>query len=481
MKALIEEHIEWDNKIFIFGDYDVDGTTSSAILYKALKKLNAQVEVVIGDRFIDEYGLSKGAIDRMDKKGAGCIITVDCGISNHEEIKYAKSKNIDVIVVDHHEPDNDRDGNKVLPKCEFVDLKAVQGAYEFTELCGAGIAWKVAQYITEEPLYYMLDLVAFATIADVVPLVGENRVMVKHGLQDINDNPNLGLKKLIEVNDFKDREITSGRVGYTLAPCINARGRIDNNQISFELLSSKDRGRVEEIATILKKENEKRKVMTKEAIADIQEKVDEDDNIIIAQNDIGKGIVGVVAGDIKEDFDKPSVVFGEPNKDGICKGSARSCKPLHIKEALDKVPDLLEGYGGHKFAAGLSIHIDNIDRFKKEMLEITEGIEYETTKYDMELDVSDISKSLVYDLEVFNPTGRSNPSPKFLVSGKARRIRPTKSGEHLMFTINGIDAIAFSMVDQYEKLKYNGEVIGSVDINEYRGNKTLQIKVSEIL
>ena len=266
-----------------------------------------------------------------------------------------------------------------------------------------------------------------------------------------------------------------------LAPCINARGRLDNNQISFELLTSQNHNQVERIASFLKNENEKRQALTRKAIKDIQEKVSPEDNIIIAQNDIGKGIVGVVAGDIKEKLDKPAIVFGEPDSEGICKGSARTMKPLHIKETLDKVSDLLVGYGGHKYAAGLSIHKDNIDKFKKRMNELTEGMEYQTVRYDMELDTEDISKSLVYDLEIFNPTGRANPSPKFLIGGEVNRARSTRSGEHLMFDMNNISGIAFGLADQRDRLRNNEEVIGSIDINEYKGKKNLQIKVKQIM
>lgn len=474
VKNIIQSHIDWDNLIYIYGDYDVDGVCGSAILYKTLKKMGAEyVYTVISDRFRDGYGLSKEAIDIMHNCGAHLIVTVDCGISDGELIEYAKSKNIDVIVLDHHETDDP-------PGCPFIDLKVNSQNYPYTKLSGAGITWKVCQHLSNENLFNLLDILTMSTVADVVPLRNENRVIVNRGLKKLSQTHNKGLDSLLRVSYLKSKDITTGHVGFVLAPMINAQGRLDNNQVSFELLITEDPQKSSEIAKQLYKMNEKRKKLTEEYLKIAEKQVEEDKNIIIIQGNFEKGVVGLIAGDIKEKVKKPVIAFGKEDGKGICKGSCRSVKPLHIKESLDEVEGLLENYGGHKYAAGLSIKKGNLSIFKDKLYKMTDGMEYKVTKYDLELDTSEISYNLVEDLKAFNPTGRSNPSPKFLIKDNVDNIKVLK-GKHLKFKIGGVEAIAFEKVDEIGKLKNNEKIIGSLDINKFNNQENLQIKVKEIL
>lgn len=475
VKRLVEEHIQWDNKIFIYGDYDVDGTSSSAIMAEALNKLGARYETVISNRFVDGYGLSMTSANKMIDKGASLVITVDCGISNHKEIEYLKDNGVDVIVIDHHEANE-------APDTLFVDLKVKNGGYKFKEMCATGVTWKVGQYLTGEGLFEYIDIVALATIADVVPLKDENRIIVKHGLEKINNNPVSGIKALKNIAELNNKKISSGHIGFQIAPRINAKGRLDTNKLSYELLVEDDYNKALKKAEILDKFNEKRKIMSERALKDISEKVSKDDSIIIAQNDIGKGIVGLVAGDLKEKFEKPSIVFGKPDSKGVCKGSGRGFYPLHMKEALDEAGHLLETWGGHAMAGGLSIKQENIEEFKKFMLDYTKDIKYKTIKYDLKISIMDINKRFVKEInDIFAPVGAGNPSPKLFFDNRILKPDTTRTGEHLIFKIGNINGIGFGLGEEMWDIEEDDRIVGSVDFNEYRGRRNLQIKAKKII
>lgn len=475
IKNLIKEYIDWNCKIVVVGDFDVDGVCSVAIMYKTLNRMGAKCEAIIGDRFKDGYGLSKRIVDKVEEKGGDLIITLDIGINNREEIKYAKKKGIETIVIDHHLSDNP-------PECNYVDLKVNNGNYPFKLFSAAGITWKVCQYLLNDNLYYLLDIVAISTIADVVPLKGENRIIAKEGLQRLSSNPNLGLKMLQRVKGLEKKEMTTGRVGYILAPMINAQGRLYDNQKSFELLTTENEKKAKKIAEELNEVNKERQEISDKCLKKAKEQINEEDNIIVIKDDIPPGIVGLVAGDIKEELEKPAIVFGQPDKEGVCKGSGRSISPLHLKEdIIDQVRGLIEGGGGHSKAAGLSIKENNLNKFKKKVKRITKGIDYDLIKYDMKLDIDKININLVKELEIFQPTGMGNPSPKFLIDEHVTNASTTKSGKHLLFNMGGIDGIAFNMSNQMKELYDYGKIIASLDINKYQGNSSVQLKVKRIL
>ncbi|MFW6008270.1 MAG: single-stranded-DNA-specific exonuclease RecJ [archaeon] len=459
----IQLHIDFGDLIYIFGDYDVDGVTASAILYKTLKKMGSNVKVLISDRKKGGYSLSKKEINIMSV--ADLIITVDCGINSHKEIEYAKKLDIDIIVIDHHECNNP-------PNCLYIDLKVNQGEYKFNKLSGAGITWKVCQYLIHDDLIDMLDLVALSTVADLVPLWEENRIIVKEGLCKIK-NP--GIKALMRLNGIN--ELDTGKLGYIIAPCINAQGRLNHNQLSFKLLTEKDSIKVEEIAGKLIKINEKRKLIEENNLKIARQQINKKDNFIIVQGNFKAGMVGIIAGDLKEEFKKPVIVFGKPNNNNICKGSGRSISPLNILNTLKQVDELLMSYGGHQGALGCSIHVNHIKELKQRLNKITKGIKYDYIKYDIEINTNKINKKLINELKIFSPTGMGNPKPKFLIKDKITNIRTTRNKKHLQFKIGGIDCIAFQKGNETPKNK----IIGSLEINNWRGKNKIQIKVKELL
>ena len=479
IKGIIEQHIDWNNKILIYGDYDVDGTGGATILYKALKMMGAEnLRGMISNRFKDGYGLSQRIVDYTLEHNISLLITVDCGISDWQYIKQLKDKGVDVIVIDHHE------GKPI--NTEYIDLKVESGDLEFTEYCGAGIAWMASRYFTNSDLYDLLDLVAFATIADVVPLVKDNRAITAKGIEKMKRNPMEPIRQLIEIQDIKLSDITSGKVGYQVAPLINAQGRLADNQKAFDYLTGqlskitdKTNPKYEDIAEEFREINERRKEISDRCLKNAKKKVKPSDNIVVVQEEIPAGVVGLVAGDIKEELNKPVVVIGQPNGEGLCKGSCRSVYPLSIVEALDNASEYLETFGGHDMASGLSIKESNIEGFKSCLLEYVDGIEYSSTKYDMELSTSKIDTRLINDLDVFKPTGRSNPSPKFLFEGNVSKKLIGKDYNHIKGKINDVEFIGFGMGSKIGSL--NSSMIGSLSINKWRGRSKPQIYLKEIL
>lgn len=471
IKHKIMEHIKFGSKICIAFDMDTDGSTSGAIMYKALKRLNGDVFGFSSNRHRDGYGTSKESIDIMKDKGAGLILMLDFGISEKENIEYAKSLGMDVIVLDHHEHDDP-------PDCLFIDLKVNQGMYPFKVYSAAGLVWSVCQYLLNDNLYELLDIVTMSTIGDLVPLYSNNRYIVKEGLKRLTNTTNLGLIELKRINGLLDTDISTGNVAFTLSPCINAHQRLkfDNNK-SFEMLTTNDVDKARSIAQELYELNEKRKEITKQGLEMVKSKVNPEDNIVIIQGDFPSGIVGLIASDIMQEYSKPSIVFGTP-VNGYCKGSARSINPLHIRDALKYTDNLLENFGGHSKAAGCSIQLSKIDEFRNKLLDYTKDITYEDIKYDMELDTKHVTMDLAKELEIFQPCGIGNPSPKFLFQGELTDTRAVgKDKSHLQFKIDGISGIAFGAV----KDGWSDTFIGTIGINEWRGKSNVQIMARRFL
>lgn len=459
----IKEYI--DKKITIFGDYDCDGISSSTILYKTLKNMKwGSLQVYTPERK-EGYSLSKKAIDGFED--TDLLITVDCGISSHEEIKYAQSKGIEVIVIDHHEGQE--------PPCLYVDPK-VGNEYPFRDLAGVGVTYKVCQELLNSELKSLIDYVAFATIADVMPLVDENRWIVQEGLKRLNNYPSEPFKKMIR--ELKSKEITAGYVGYVLAPIINAGGRMDNAKLAskYMLHEYEYSFQAEEDLKTLIEYNQQRKAVEKNTAKQIE--FDKDKNIVIADMPMPRGIVGLVAGRLKEQEDKPAIVIDTKT----LKGSCRSIKPLNMVETLSKVEDLLKGYGGHKMASGFQIKEGKLEEFKQRMYELTEGIEYELIKYDDELSPYGFTKYDVKALDELQPFGVGNPKPKFKIDNiRPYDIRILKD-EHLSFKIgSNVKCIGFNLADKSDDLVDGSSIIGQLDINHYAGNEYLQVIVKRII
>jgi len=412
-----------NQKICIYGDYDVDGTCATALLYMFLKELDANVEFYIPRRLEEGYGLSTAAIDSVKEKGTELMIAVDCGITAIAETDYANQLGIDVIICDHHQPKDE------LPKAYAVLDPLKPGCtYPFKFLSGAGVAFKLAQGLCERigkrglPLKY-LDLVALAGAADIVPLIDENRVLVNEGINQVNTNPRPGIEALIEMSRLQPGQLSSGQIVFTVAPRINAVGRLGDAERAVNLLIVNNKKDALKLAEVLETENyERRKidVDTFEAAKEIVETeidLDEDLAIVLHNENWHPGVIGIVASRLVEKYYRPSVLL--TTIDGIAKGSARSINGFNIYEALQKCDDLLLHFGGHQAAAGLAMELDKVDEFRTRLNEvlkssITSDDLSEEILIDSKIRFSEITPKFLRILDQFAPFGPGNLRPVFL-------------------------------------------------------------------
>uniref|UniRef100_A0A7C6AFD5 Single-stranded-DNA-specific exonuclease RecJ n=1 Tax=candidate division WOR-3 bacterium TaxID=2052148 RepID=A0A7C6AFD5_UNCW3 len=493
--ARIIKAIEKKEKILIHGDYDTDGITGISLLYRNLKKFGLEIEYYIPHRIIEGYGVSRSGIDCAVEKGCPLVITVDCGITAFEEIFYAKSKNIDVIVCDHHNPKTELPDayallNPKLPHCN----------YPFKELAGVGVAFKLLQAIynklgiDENELFADLDLVALGSVVDVVPLVGENRYLVKSGLKRISKSKKPGIQALINVAGLKG-ELTAYHLGFIIGPRINACGRLHDAKSAIELLITDDYFRALEIARELSADNQKRQQIEdeilNEAIAIIEEnKLYERRVIAVGKEDWHEGVIGIVASRIVEEYAKPALIF--TLKQDTAKGSARSVSGFDIAGALNFCADLLLKFGGHKQAAGLELLRKNFDLFVEKINQYAQNFDEEifTKKhyYDMKLDFKDITEDVVYFLKYFEPTGMENPQPVFLGENlEVVGIPIVVGNEHLRFSLRK-EKIVFPAIAFYHADKILNMVPGKTRIDclftifedSLVGKKKVVLRVKEL-
>ncbi len=483
--------------IMIYGDYDVDGITSVSLLYLFLRDLGGEVTFYIPDRAAEGYGISVGGIDEAHRRGAGLIITVDCGITSVAEVLHAKSIGIDVIVSDHHEP-----GEKIPEAFAVVNPKRPDCTYPFKDLAGVGVAFKLGQGIVQRLdvdhsfIEKYLDLVAIGSAADIVPLVGENRVFVKVGLDRLNKDGLQGLVTLIETAGFEVGHIDVGHIVYGLAPRINAVGRLGHALPAVELLITRNHLQATKIAGVLEEENRRRKeIDTKtlnEALAKIETEYDFDRDLVIvlSQNDWHPGVIGIVASRIIEKFFRPTVMI---TVDGdIGKGSCRSIPNFDLHSALKSCSDLFLQFGGHKYAAGLTIKAENIPEFRrrfnevaKEMLTADDLIP--KVKIDDDLTFEEINTDLIRMLGLLAPFGPRNSRPSF-VSYNAQLAGPPRivGNNHLKLRVkqNGtvIDAIAFNRGVEAAGINARGEVdiVYNIEENTYLDRTRIQLKIKDL-
>jgi single-stranded-DNA-specific exonuclease len=456
IKALTENQL-----ICIYGDYDVDGTCSTALLYLFLKELSANVEYHIPKRLTDGYGLSTSAIDIVQEKGTSLLITVDCGITAAAEIDYAKTLGMDVIICDHHQP-------KERIPAAFAVLDPLKPGcnYPFKYLSGAGVAFKLAQGVSERigkrdlPLQY-LDLVALAGAADIVPLVDENRVLVKEGLEQINQNPRPGILALIKSSNMEPGNLTSGQVVFTIAPRVNAVGRLGDAERAVKLFITKDKDEAFNLAQVLETENYERRKIDVDTFDHAIEIVgnslnlEEDLAIILHQESWHPGVIGIVASRLVEKYYRPAIML--TTVDGVAKGSARSISNFNIYEALKKCEDLLIQFGGHQAAAGLALEIEKISEFKSRFNQIVKQSIPDDNLYpeidiDSKIKFSEITPKFTRILEQFAPFGPGNMRPVFLAENVEIASLPRIVGtDHLIVSLkqNGsekiFDCIGFNM------------------------------------
>ena len=495
----ISKNIQNQKPILIFGDYDVDGTTGASLLYLGLKDLNAIVEYYIPHREKEGYGLSAGGIDYAQSVGADLLITCDCGINAFQPVDYANEHGIDIIITDHHIPD------KKLPNAYAVLNPKQKGCeYPFKGLCGCGVAFKLISAVSEKSgigqnvgLNY-LDLVALATSADMVPILDENRVLVHGGLDQLEESKSPGIHQLLVQTGLVGESLNVGKLVFGLAPKINAAGRMGDANRTVELLTTSDKTRAEELASILVQENKRRQLIQEDIVNDairlVHSQVDLENNkvVIIGSKGWHPGVVGIVASRIKDEFSRPAIVIAFDKK-GIGKGSARSIPNLDLYEALSYAAKFLEGYGGHPMAAGLTVHEDKFENFKSLFLRnvnkiLTNNDLIPAISIDGEMALTDINSRFMRFLEKLGPFGPGNMRPKFVsrnlsISGQPRLMG---NGEHIRFIVsqNGRNypAVGFKLSSHYEDLIRGVpvDIAYVVEVNQWQGQSNIQLNVRDI-
>ena len=433
----IKRAVQNKEKVMVFGDYDVDGITSTALLELVLSKMGLDVIHYIPHRIKEGYGLNKNILHLIKQKKIKLLITADCGINNHEEIKELRRHNIDVIVTDHHEPVDSE-----LPAASSIINPKIKGSkYKYRDLAGVGVAYKLCQAITNKALFEDLDLVSLGTIADMVPLNGENRVIVKEGLIRLSDTKKIGLQALIESSGIKDKKITATFVSYILGPRLNASGRMDTAEIALNLLISQRQTEAEDLAKIIETHNRLRQKIESKILEEAEVIIDREVNfkdhkiIVIAKEDWHPGVLGIVASKLVDRFCRPAVVISLSHD--LCKGSARSIKNFHLFQALSECKDLLETFGGHAHAAGLVITKDNIEDFKQDINRLAkEKLVLEDLlprlDIDIELALSDLNESAIMELEALEPFGMANPEPLFYTRNLKLKGEPQALGRNTL-------------------------------------------------
>lgn len=485
-------------RIMVYGDYDVDGTTAVALVYKFLQQFYSNIDYYIPDRYNEGYGVSVKGVDYAYETGVKLIIVLDCGIKAVEEIAYAKEKGIDFIICDHHVPDD------VLPPAvAILNAKRADNTYPYDHLSGCGVGFKFMQAfalnngIEFHQLTPLLDLVAVSVASDIVPIMGENRVLTHHGLKQLNSNPSVGLKAIIDVCGLSEKEITVGDIVFKIGPRINASGRIQNGKEAVELLIEKDFSAALEKANQINQYNETRKdldkTMTEEAnqIVERLEGLADRRSIVIYNEAWHKGVIGIVASRLTEIYYRPAVVL--TRTDNLATGSARSVSGFDVYRAIEHCRDLLENFGGHTYAAGLSMKVENVDEFTRRFeTYVTEHILPEQTSavidIDAEIDFRDITSKFHADLKKFNPFGPDNHKPIFCTHnvydyGTSKVVG--RDQEHIKLELvdnksnNVMNGIAFGQSSQarYIKTKRSFDICYTIEENTHkRGEVQLQIE-----
>ena len=502
----IMSEIKKRNKIRVVGDYDIDGVCSSYILVKSLKRFGANVDVRIPDRIKDGYGINDNIINEAANDKISMIITCDNGIAAHSQMELARKLGIKVIITDHHEVYQE-EGKDYLPIADVViNPKRIECKYPFKSICGALVAYKLMEYMYERlyskkmyedgELSDLLEVAAIATIGDVMPLVDENRVLVKHGLKSLMNTKNLGLRALIKATGMEGKKISAYSIGFVIGPCLNAGGRLENALVALNMFMSRNSDEANEYAMHLKELNDERKDLTamnvKVAVELAEREYADDDILVIYLENCHESIAGIIAGRVREALGKPTIIltdaFGE---DGMIKGSGRSIESYNMFEALYEVKDIFEKFGGHHMAAGMSLKKDRLDEFRKRLNEnskLTKEDFIQKIWIDVPLPFSYISHDFVRELEKLEPYGNKNEKPKFArkgikilsknILGKNKNVVKMVLEDDDGTRLDGIyfcDGEAF-----FEELKGNNEIdiIYYPDINEYGGRESMQVIIT---
>ncbi len=492
-------------KIMIFGDYDVDGTTAVALVYKYLQNFysRSNMEYYIPNRDDEGFGITKQVIDYASGKGISLIIILDCGIKAIEEIKYAREKGIDFIVCDHHVPDDE-----LPPAAAILNPKQVDCKYPFKGLSGCGVGFKFMQGFAKSngignmyDLESLLDLVAVSIAADIVPLVDENRVMTYYGLRRLNSNPNVGLKSIIKLCGLSGKELTISDIIFKIGPRINASGRMESGQESVELLVSRDMEEALEMSKRIDQYNKERKELDHQITVEANEIIERHKlnhegktPIVIYDRNWHKGVIGIVASRLSELYFRPSVVLTWSN--GYATGSSRSVRGFDVYSAVKSCRDLLENFGGHTNAVGLTLKEENIDEFRRRFSRyVEENIEDEmvipSIDVDLEIKFSEINNDFMRTLRYLNPYGPDNPKPLF-VTHNVRDYGTSKivgrKLEHIKLeivddsTTRVLNGIAFGMSEYYDYVKSGKpfDICYTIEESRRRNSTSLQLQVKGI-
>ena len=492
------KNIKSGKPIMVFGDYDVDGTTGAAALYLAFQKFGADVTYYIPDREKEGYGLSYHGIEIAKDNGIDLIITCDCGINAFEQVDFANEQNIDIIITDHHTTDTE------LPKAHAIlNPKREDCEYPFKGLCGGGVAFKLITAIGNElniPLTdyeEIIPLITLGTAADVVPIKDENRVLVHHGLNILKNLEKPGLKTLLELAGLKGH-ISVGQLVFSIAPRINAAGRLGDANRAVELLVTDDQDKARLLAKELDNENKRRQMIQQavvdEALLKVNAEADlkNENALVLANAGWHPGVVGIVASKIKEEFNRPTIIIALENGSG--KGSARSVAGFDLYEALTACKTHLDGYGGHPMAAGLTLSNQKLEDFKKAFIDfanerLTKENLQATLTLDSEMALQDITPRFMEFLDKLSPYGPGNMRPKFAIRNAEIAGAPKvigKTGEHIRFKIRqglkSYPAVGFGLSNKYEML-ITGQPVDIacvVETNEWQGNTSIQMNVRDI-
>lgn len=495
----ILDALEEDQKILVYGDYDVDGTTAVALVYSFLKEIHKNVDYYIPDRYAEGYGISDQGVDYAIEGSFALVIALDCGIKAVEKIARAKENGVDFIVCDHHRP-----GNILPPAVAILDPKQDDCSYPFNELCGCGIGFKLVQALVAEldydteTLTRNLDLCAISACSDIVPLLGENRILTWHGLVQINENPRVGIKSMLALAKMA-KEISVNELVFTIGPRINAAGRMHTGRKAVELLISNDPQSAGLVGQDIQLNNVERQRLDKEITEEALEMIAGDKNTaaakstVVFKEDWHKGVVGIVASRLIERHFRPTIVLTQSN--GMVSGSARSVPGFDVYNAIEQCSDLLEQFGGHMYAAGLTMKRENVGRFQRKFEEVVAG----SITPEMLIPAIDISAELSFDqitpkfiriLKQFEPFGPQNMKPIFV----SRGVRDTGNSrivgtDHLKLELEqekypGIifGGIAFGQADKLELIR-NGQSFDLAYVleeNEWNGNVSIQLNVKDM-
>ena len=497
----ISTAVKKNERILVYGDYDVDGTTAVALMYSFLKDQYSNVEYYIPDRYKEGYGVSYQGLDYAYQNNCKVVITLDCGIKAVEKVKYARSKGLDVIICDHHYP-----GDEIPKALAVLDAKQQSCSYPYKELSGCGVGFKLIQAYSRvhgipfSNIAHYLDLVAVSIASDIVPLTGENRVMAYFGLKRLNESPRTGLKEIIRESEVT-KALTIEDVVFKIGPRINAAGRMETGSKAVDLLVSRDTLVATGISKEINNFNIERRSVDRIITTEAMRMIAEDQRTVNSRTTVlynptwKKGVIGIVASRLIETYYRPTVILTESN--GFATGSARSVQGYDLYQAIESCSDLLESFGGHMYAAGLTLKKENIRPFMERFEQyvnstITEEQLVPRIFVDTELSFSEINEQFFKTMSQFQPFGPENMSPVFVSrkvfdTGSGRMVG--SSGEHLKLDLcqestgqKSYSAIAFSQANHFEYIRGGNpfDICYSLEMNEFRGNRNLQLNIRDI-